>query len=549
MKYYLVCFYILSSSAIYCAWASDTPELVPVTAPDAEAMLQPNMESAATLYTHLMWAVYCQTGEHNIRKSKTAYDVLVDEFCIDSLDVGDRGEKKSTESATKANTTKKVDGKGSSFIYTQRAALRLDTLQDIRGAELDCREAIALNPQNVPATWLLAKILTKRVFSSPRTGQNGLKLQEEMLAVLKRVVELDADHIDAHRYLGSIARDLRHTELAIASFKALTRIMPFEWQYHMELGDLYEAQNQIQDAILSYERIATILPEHTGARNHLGQLYLQVGDAMKAVNVFHALLDALPTGDAGTQRNRMSRDRDTTKIDAHFGLGLAYQELNNFEKAEFHLMKAAQFLQERAKQTRNAAELAEFIERLQDARYALGQVYLRFNAPKQATEIFADVLATDKQNIAAMMGIGIAYHSIGDVEQAETYLRNAIAGSPDEVPDAYNALGYLYAEEGIKLDEALVLVRRALKTRPTSGAYLDSLGLIYFKQGNIDEAIATLEKALQYMPQTPEILLHLGDAYLQKGLKQKATLAFEQAVQLAPDNRELREKLDAMKSQ
>ena len=370
-----------------------------------------------------------------------------------------------------------------------------------------------------------------------------------MLAVLKSVVELDADHIDAHRYLGSIARDLRHTELAIASFKALTRIMPFEWQYHMELGELYEAQNQIQDAILSYERIVTILPAHTGARNHLGQLYLQVGDAMKAVNVFHALLDALPTGDAGTQRNRMSRDRDTTKIDAHFGLGLAYQELNNFEKAEFHLMKAAQFLQERAKQTRNAAELAEFIERLQDARYALGQVYLRFNAPKQATEIFADVLATDKQNIAAMMGIGIAYHSIGDVEQAETYLRNAIAVSPDEVPDAYNALGYLYAEEGIKLDEALVLVRRALKTRPTSGAYLDSLGLIYFKQGNIDEAITTLEKALQYMPQTPEILLHLGDAYLQKGLKQKATLAFEQAVQLAPDNRELREKLDAMKSQ
>ena len=450
MKYYLVCFYILSSSAIYCAWASDTPELVPVAAPDAEAMLQQGnapqsgespscMESAATLYTHLMWAVYCRTDEHNIRKSKTAYDVLVDEFCINSLDVGDRGKKKSA-----AIAPKKVDGKGSSFIYTQRAALRLNTLQDIRGAELDCREAIALNPQNVPATWLLAKILTKRVFSSPRTGQNGLKLQEEMLAVLKRVVELDANHIDAHRYLGSIARDLRQTELAIASFKALTRIMPFEWQYHRELGDLYEAQNQIQDAILSYERIVTIQPAHTGARNHLGQLYLRVGDAMKAVNVFQAILDALPTGDAGTQRNRMPgvgrpprfagqhANGGAAEIDAHFGSGLAYQELNNFEKAEFHLMKAAQFLQERAKQTGNAAARAEFIERLQDVRYALGQVYLRFNAPKQATEIFADVLATDEQNIAAMMGIGMAYHSIGDVEQAETYLRKAIAVSPDE---------------------------------------------------------------------------------------------------------------------
>jgi len=463
MKYYLVCFYILlvSSSAMYFAWASDTPELVPVAGPDAEAMLQPDMASAATLYTRLMWAVYCRTGEYNIRKSKTAYDALVDEFCIDPLEVGEKGEKENRENAPKANTTKKIDGKGSSFIYTQRAALRLNPLQDIRGAEMDCRKAIALNPQSVPATWLLAKILTKRFLASPRPRQS---VQEEMLAVLKRVVELDSDHIGAHSYLGSIARELGQRELASASFKALTRIMPFEWEYHMELGDLYKEQNQIQDAILSYERVVTILPAHTAARNHLGQLYLQVGDAMKAVNTFRTILEAFDSGEAQTQRNRTTVGRAGAQIEAHYGIGLAYQELNNFEKAEFHL-------------------------------------------------------------------------------------RKAIALSPDEVPYAYNALGYLYAEQGIKLDEAAVLVQRALQTMPTSGAYLDSLGLIYFKQGKIDAAITTLEKALHYMPQTPEILLHLGDAYLQKGLKQKAVLAFEQAVQLAPDNRELREKLDAMKSQ
>lgn len=548
MKYYLVCFYILlvSSSAMYCAWASDTPELVPVAGPDAEAMLQPDMASAATLYTRLMWAVYCRTGEHNVRKSKTAYDALVDEFCIDPLEVGEKGEKENRENAPKANTTKKIDGKGSSFIYTQRAALRLNPLQDIRGAEMDCRKAIALNPQSVPATWLLAKILTKRFLASPRPRQS---VQEEMLAVLKRVVELDSDHIGAHSYLGSIARELGQRELASASFKALTRIMPFEWEYHMELGDLYKEQNQIQDAILSYERVVTILPAHTAARNHLGQLYLQVGDAMKAVNTFRTILEAFDSGEAQTQRNRTTVERAGAQIEAHYGIGLAYQELNNFEKAEFHLMKAAQFWQERAKHPRNAAARAEFIKRLQEVRYALGQVYLRFNAPKQATEIFADVLATDEQNIAAMIRLGIAYQMLDDVEQAETYLRKAIALSPDEVPYAYNALGYLYAEQGIKLDEAAVLVQRALQTMPTSGAYLDSLGLIYFKQGKIDAAITTLEKALHYMPQTPEILLHLGDAYLQKGLKQKAVLAFEQALQLAPDNRELREKLDAMKSQ
>lgn len=420
MKYYLVSIYILLVGCSW-AWASDTPELVPAQTDD-EGVLQPDMASTTTLYKRLMWAVYCRTGEYNLRESRNAYDALVDEFCVDSSDNREGSAPSLADSST--NTTVLLDEKGSSFIYTQRAVLRFNPiLQNLKGAEEDCRKAIALNLQNVPATWLLARILIKRFFSAARVSnrvKDELNLQQEMLTVLKRVIELDADHARAQEYLGSIASRIGQTDLAIASFKALTRIMPFEWQYHMELGDLYKAQNQIQDAILSYERVVTILPGHTGARNHLGKLYLQVG---------------------------------------------------------------------------------------------------------------------------------IDYQMLDDVERAETYLRKAIASSPDEVPDAYNALGYLYAEQGIKLDEAAVLVQRALQTLPTSGAYLDSLGLIYFKQGKIDAAIATLEKALRYMPETPEILLHLGDAYLQKGLKQKAVQTFEQAVQLVPDNAALREKLDTMKSQ
>ena len=133
--------------------------------------------------------------------------------------------------------------------------------------------------------------------------------------------------------------------------------------------------------------------------------------------------------------------------------------------------------------------------------------------------------------------------------RAENYLRKAIElPSQDELPDAYNALGYLYAEQGIKLDEAAALVRRALKSAPTSGAYLDSLGLIYFKQGKLDAAIENLEQATHYLPDTPEILLHLADAYLEKGLKEKALQTLEQAARIEPDNVEIRQKLDTIKS-
>ena len=135
-----------------------------------------------------------------------------------------------------------------------------------------------------------------------------------------------------------------------------------------------------------------------------------------------------------------------------------------------------------------------------------------------------------------------------DVKQAEVYLRRAIdLSSKEELPDAYNALGYLYAEQGINLDEAEALVRRALKSVPKSGAYLDSLGLIYLKQGKLDAAIETLEQAIRYLSDTPEILLHLVDAYFEKGLKQKAVQTLEQAILLEPNNTELQQRLEAVK--
>ena len=143
----------------------------------------------------------------------------------------------------------------------------------------------------------------------------------------------------------------------------------------------------------------------------------------------------------------------------------------------------------------------------------------------------------------------MAYQMLDDLKRAEIYLRKAIElSSRNELPDVYNALGYLYAEQGVNLDEAAKLVQRALKSSPTSGAYLDSLGFIYFKQGKLDAAIENLELAIHYLPDTPEILLHLADAYRQKGLKEKALQALEQAIQLEPDNTEFRQKFEVFKA-
>ena len=518
--------------------ADETPELVLVT--DANTVLNADMARAADIYAKLMWATYCRTGERNIRKSKVAYDTLIEELEMDS------------ESEKGVLSTQ-----GVSFIYTERASLR-KKLQDINGAEKDVRRAIQIDPENVDAKWVLAQILRERFDQNGHGNRSRRELLEEMLSVGKEIVELDPDHSAGHFHLGNIARDLGKNdpskiELAITSFKALTRIMPFRARFHWELAELYEMQNRLGEALQSYERVITIDPEQISVWNRIGDLNLKIGDDSAALRAFQTVLEALESGAVP----RSSHDFSETEAEAHHGISLAYQAQNNFEKAEYHVTRAIALLEERALLMRSgtrtnrmrSADRIELAADIRKYRYTLANIYIIFDAAEKAVDAFEAVLAIDDKYVPALAGIGMAHQMLDNVTQAETYLLKAVKLSANsEVPEAYNALGYLYAEQGTKLDEAAVLVRRALKSAPTSGAYLDSLGLIYFKQGKLDAAIENLEQANHYRPDDPEILLHLADAYLEKGLKEKALQTLEHAVQIEPDNVELRQKLDTIKS-
>ena len=537
-----VCFPL--GSDLQAQTGGETPELVALR--DADTGLNADMTRVAELYTQLMWAVYHRnrTGERGIPKSKALYDALIEEVDDSSAIV-----KKGLLSAREI-----------SFIYAERASLRFPNLQDPTGAKEDAEIAIKLNPENVKATWVLAQIVTNRFIYHMERSRNGkipdtLQKKKEMFDTLNRVVELDPDHNRAYFYLGSMARDLGEIELAITSFKALTRIIPYDDRHHRELAELYVAQNRLDEALQSYERVVTIRPEQKSARNHLGQLYLQTGDYPAAIKTFLSVLSPLEEqSETNNVTGRTPRNVGEAEIEAHHGISLAYQAQDDFERSEFHITRVINLLEERAQRvqtgwrTRNR-ERAELTKRIQEARYTLGQIYLKFNVPRKAVRTFTRILAVDDKYVPALSGIGMAYQMQDDVKRAETYLRRAIElSAEEELPDAYNALGYLYAEQGINLDEAAALVRRALKSVPKSGAYLDSLGFIYFKQGKLDAAIENLEQALRYLPDTPEILLHLAEAYLGKGLKQKALQTLEQAVLLEPNNAELRQRLDAVKS-
>lgn len=87
---------------------------------------------------------------------------------------------------------------------------------------------------------------------------------------------------------------------------------------------------------------------------------------------------------------------------------------------------------------------------------------------------------------------------------------------------ALNFLGYLYAEEKIRLKEAQQLVSRALRLEPANAYYLDSLGWIYFQQGNLKRAKSILEEVHKRLPQEATVLMHLAQLYQKQGNNQGA---------------------------
>ena len=96
---------------------------------------------------------------------------------------------------------------------------------------------------------------------------------------------------------------------------------------------------------------------------------------------------------------------------------------------------------------------------------------------------------------------------------------------------ALNYLGYMFAEAGIKLDEAAKLVNRALELDPQNGAYLDSLGWVYYRQNRLPEAENLLVQALQRIGKDPTVHDHLGDIYFKQGKTRDAIMQWQASLQ------------------
>lgn len=196
------------------------------------------------------------------------------------------------------------------------------------------------------------------------------------------------------------------------------------------------------------------------------------------------------------------------------------------------------------------SDLAETFPKDPDIRLALGNAQRRTKSYEGAVKTYDTAIALlpppSANHWPVYFGRGISYQELGNFDLAEADMRMALKLNPDQA-DVLNYLGYSLVDRGIKLDEAMEMIKRAVAARPDSGYIVDSLAWAYFRLGKYAEALAPMEKASLLEPVDPIVTDHLGDVYWANGRKREAEFQWHRALSYEPTEKDaarIRKKLE-----
>ncbi|MBK1781666.1 tetratricopeptide repeat protein [Advenella sp. WQ 585] len=309
---------------------------------------------------------------------------------------------------------------------------------------------------------------------------------------------------------------------------------------------------QFDAAIHELKKMEKTFPEDFDLLYMEAQVYYQAKKLAQAKKLLKQFLDVQ------IQRRAALSDAETDAqgqaADARIMLAQIYEEEQNYRAAISQLEK----IDEPGAQMQikmqiavlhgkngNEAKATAMLQSLkpeeeEDAvRIRLMQAFIYRNAGK-ADQAIRYLQQADKEmpkNALIKYELAMMYEQQGSFAEMETLLREVISLKPSS-PDAYNALGYVFADQNMHLEEAQLLLDRAVALAPESPFILDSMGWLQFRLGNLELAFEYLENAFELSEQA-DIAAHLGEVLWVKGEKDKARDIFMKGRELEKQNETL----------
>ena len=271
-------------------------------------------------------------------------------------------------------------------------------------------------------------------------------------------------------------------------------------------------------AAMIYLRLSLYLaPENSLAMITLGDTYSRLKQNEQAIDVY----EMVPAS-------------DPLKANAEIQTGLTLDALGKTDEAIGHLREII------------AAKPAD-VEALTTLGNLLRSQKKYSEAVAQYTKAIDATPPDDKSLWGLLYFRGIALERDKQWPKAEADFQRALTLYPDQ-PLVLNYLGYSWVDQGIHLDDAFKMLRRAVSLRPEDGYIVDSLGWAHYRLGDFEEALRELERAISLKPSDPTVNDHLGDAYWRVGRKLEAQFQWNHARDLNPEPDDLARIQDKIKN-
>lgn len=333
-----------------------------------------------------------------------------------------------------------------------------------------------------------------------------------------------------------------NTDSAVEFLAARADRNPDWFSARLYLARVYTQQNNWQLAFERFKELIRLQPTNYALYSSQGFVLTKLEKRKEAERHFNIYLDKTPPPELQNEMLIYISMADLYQKEKNFDGALKW--LGKAQNADQNLdiqLKIHDLYEEQGK----ASEAAAVLERFQPQNeedtvrltLALSQFVEKIKQPDRAIKVLENALDEYPDQEDLLYERAMVAERQKDLPTVERYLKRLIEVKPQN-PHGYNALGYTFAELGVRLDEALVLIKKANSLAPRDPYILDSLGWVYFKLGQFGLAEEALLKAFD-IRQDEEIGAHLLELYIKQGRKDDAMAMLTQLKAKYPNSSEL----------
>ena len=406
------------------------------------------------------------------------------------------------------------------------------------------------------------------------------KQYKQAVDAYRHAIELDRDNLDAIRGLAENLLNDGQTDAALEQYKVIADANPEDAQTYVRIAEIYRKQGKFDTALENLKKAETMVQDSVEVPYNIAAIYQAQGRYDEAIPILKELLKKSEKADgnysASVKSNRavflerlgtIYRDqgnyqagvetfRQMASLGGDDNLERAYQQIIDSWREAKEWQKATEVAREAVQKLPNSRDLKMVLaaqeadmgnadQGLKEVRSLLKgtaedrQIYItlaqmntrlrRFSDAEQALDKAEQLSTKDDDKEYVWFLRGSTYERQKRYAEAEEQFKKVLASDPQHA-SALNYLGYMLADQNLKLDEALGYIKRAVDLDPANGAFLDSLGWAYYRLGKYDLAEEDLLKASQKINSDPTVHDHLGDLYQKTGRLKLAATHWERAL-------------------